>query len=67
MAVPGLSQQFLPHTGIRFPHNGCVSCPHLGFSLGGQKLVDAKLIRPRPGASDLDWLDQLDDQLTEAH
>ncbi|MGA8554879.1 MAG: PD-(D/E)XK nuclease family protein [Candidatus Acidiferrales bacterium] len=21
--------QFLPHSGIRFPQNGCVSCPHL--------------------------------------
>ncbi len=50
---------FLPHSGIRFPQNGCVSCPHLGLCLGNQKLVDAKLVR-RPGASDLDWLDQLD-------
>jgi hypothetical protein len=52
--------QFLPHSGIRFPQNGCVSCPHLGLCLGQQPLVDAKLIR-QPGASDLDWLDQLDD------
>ncbi len=52
--------QFLPHTGIRFPQNGCVSCPYLGLCLGNQQLIDAKLIR-RPGASDLDWLDQLDD------
>ncbi|HLB90005.1 MAG TPA: PD-(D/E)XK nuclease family protein [Terriglobales bacterium] len=52
--------QFLPHSGIRFPHNGCVSCPYLGLCLGNQPLVDAKLIR-RPGASDLDWLDQLED------
>ena len=51
--------QFLPHSGIRFPQNGCVSCPHLGLCLGNQQLVDAKLIR-RPGASDLDWLDLLD-------
>ncbi len=52
--------QFLPHTGIRFPQNGCVSCPYLGLCLGNPQLVEAKLIR-RPGASDLDWLDQLDD------
>jgi PD-(D/E)XK nuclease superfamily protein len=52
--------QFLPHSGIRFPSNGCVSCSHLGLCLGDQRLVDSKLIR-RPGATDLDWLDQLDD------
>ena len=52
--------QFLPHSGIRFPQNGCVSCAQLGLCLGNQQLVEAKLIR-RPGASDLDWLDQLDD------
>ena len=52
--------QFLPHSGIRFPQNGCVSCPYLGLCLGNQQLIDAKLIR-RAGASDLDWLDHLDD------
>ena len=52
--------QFLPHSGIRFPQNGCVSCAQLGLCLGNPQLVDAKLIR-RPGASDLDWLDLLDD------
>jgi hypothetical protein len=52
--------QFLPHSGIRFPQNGCVSCAQLGLCLGDQQLVASKLIR-RPGASDLDWLDQLDD------
>ncbi len=51
--------RFLPHAGIRFPQNGCVSCPHLGLCLGNQELVDSKLIR-RPGASDLEWLDQLE-------
>jgi CRISPR/Cas system-associated exonuclease Cas4 (RecB family) len=51
---------FQPHSGIRFPQNGCVSCSHLGLCLGSQQLVDSKLIR-RPGASDLDWLDQLED------
>ena len=52
--------QFLPHSGIRFPNNGCTSCVQLGLCLGNSQLTDAKLIR-RPGASDLDWLDQLDD------
>jgi hypothetical protein len=52
--------QFLPHSGIRFPQNGCVSCPYLGLCLGNQPLVDAKLVR-LPGASDLDWLELLDD------
>jgi hypothetical protein len=52
--------QFLPHSGIRFPQNGCVSCAQLGLCLGNQPLVDAKLVR-RPGASDLDWLDPFDD------
>jgi hypothetical protein len=54
------SGQFLPHSGIRFPQNGCVSCSHLGMCLGDQQLVDSRLIR-RPGASDLDWIDQFED------
>lgn len=54
------SGQFLRHSGIRFPMNGCTSCPHLGLCLGNPELVDAKLMR-RPGASDLDWLNQLED------
>jgi hypothetical protein len=52
--------QFLPHSGIRFPQNGCVSCSHLGMCLGDQQLVDSRLIR-RLGASDLDWIDQFED------
>jgi hypothetical protein len=52
--------QFLPHSGIRFPQNGCVSCAQLGLCLNNPQLVETKLIR-RPGASDLDWLDLLDD------
>jgi hypothetical protein len=50
---------FLPHTGIRFPQNGCLSCPFPGLCLENQELVDSKLIR-LPEAKDLDWLDQLD-------
>jgi hypothetical protein len=52
--------QFLPHSGIRFPQSGCVSCSHLGMCLGDQQLVDSRLIR-RPGASDLDWIDQFEE------
>ena len=52
--------QFLPHSGIRFPMNGCTSCAHLGLCLGTQPLVDSKLVR-QPGAADLDWLDQLEE------
>jgi hypothetical protein len=50
--------QFLPHSGIRFPQSGCVSCPQLGLCLGNEQLIEAKLVR-RPGASDLDWLNEL--------
>jgi len=52
--------QFPSHSGIRFPQNGCVSCSHLGLCLNDQQLIDVNLIR-RPGASDLDWLDDLVD------
>ena len=52
--------QFVSHSGIRFPQNGCVSCPHLGLCLDNQPLIEANLIR-RPGAEDLDWLSELDD------
>jgi hypothetical protein len=52
--------EFLPHSGIRFPRNGCISCPQLGLCLGNEQLIESKLVR-RPGASDLDWLDQLVD------
>ena len=52
------SGQFHGHSGIRFPQNGCVSCPHLGLCLNDQQRIDVNLIR-RPGASDLDWLDEL--------
>jgi hypothetical protein len=54
------SGHFSSHSGIRFPQNGCTSCSHLGLCLGNQQLIEANLIR-RPGASDLDWLDELVD------
>ncbi len=52
--------QFPPHSGIRFPQNGCVSCSHLGLCLDDQKLIDSSLIRAA-GATDLAWLDELVD------
>src|SRR6266852_2214083 len=51
---------FDSHSGIRFPQNGCVSCSHLGLCLNNEQLIAAKLIR-KPGASELDWLDELVD------
>ena len=39
---------FLPHSGIRFPQNACVSCPYLGLCLGKQELVASRLLG-RPG------------------
>ena len=54
------SGQFPPHSGIRFPQNGCMSCSHLGLCLDNQEMIAANLMR-RPGASDLDWLDELVD------
>lgn len=54
------SGHFSSHSGIRFPNNGCVSCPHLALCLDNPQLVEKNLIR-KPGASDLDWLDELVD------
>ena len=53
------SGHFSSHSGIRFPNNGCTSCAHLGLCLNNQQLIETNLIR-KPGASDLDWLDELD-------
>jgi hypothetical protein len=52
--------QFLPHSGIRFPQNGCVGCAHLGLCLGNEAIVERKLER-QPGASELDWLDRFEE------
>jgi CRISPR/Cas system-associated exonuclease Cas4 (RecB family) len=54
------SGHFCSHSGIRFPNNGCTSCAHLGLCLNNQQLIETNLIR-KPGASDLDWLDELSD------
>ena len=50
--------QFPPHSGIRFPQNGCMSCSHLGLCLDNQELVTANLIR-QPGAETLIGLTSL--------
>ena len=52
------SGHFDSHSGIRFPQNGCMSCSHLGLCLNNEPLIAANLIR-KPGASNLDWLDEL--------
>jgi len=51
------SGSFLPHSGIRFPQNGCLSCAYQGLCLAKEQLIDAKLIR-RMG-EELAWLDEL--------
>ena len=48
--------QFPFHSGIHFPQNGCVTCPHLGLCLDNQALTDGNLIRTS-GVNDLAWLD----------
>jgi hypothetical protein len=42
--------EFLPHSGIRFPQNPCLSCPYLGLCLDKPELVAKQIVR-RPGAS----------------
>jgi len=54
------SDQFPPHSGIRFPQNACVTCANLALCLGDQRLIDDHLIRTS-GASDFAWLDSLVD------
>jgi PD-(D/E)XK nuclease superfamily len=49
---------FLPHSGVRFPHNPCITCPYLGLCLGRQDLATRVLTR-RPGAEDFDWINEL--------
>jgi len=49
--------QFLPHSGVRFPQNPCVSCPYLGLCLGKPALAEAAIAR-RQG-DHIGWLDEL--------
>jgi len=48
---------FLPHSGIRFPQNPCITCPFIGLCLNKHDLVEAALIR-KPGV-DLGLFDEL--------
>jgi hypothetical protein len=48
---------FLPHSGIRFPQNPCVTCPYVGLCLGQPALAKARLDR-KPGV-DLGLFDEL--------
>ena len=52
------SDEFLPHSGIRFPQNPCRSFPYIGLCLGKQEMVNINLVRRR-GAEDFGWLDEL--------
>jgi hypothetical protein len=44
------SGRFLPHSGIRFPQNPCLSCAYIGLCLDRPELTEAQLVR-RPGGS----------------
>lgn len=48
---------FPQHSGIRFPQNGCITCPYMGVCLGRQDLVESILVRSRE--NELGWLDEL--------
>ena len=50
--------RFLPRSGVRFPNNGCVTCPYICLCLCQPTLGDSKLVQMRGG--ELDWIDQLD-------
>jgi hypothetical protein len=52
------SGHFLPHSGIRFPQNPCLSCAYLGLCLSKPDLTEAKLIR-YPGGSLVGVFDDL--------
>jgi len=52
------SAHFLPHSGVRFPQNPCSNCPYVGLCLGKPETAETRLVR-RPGAENLDWLDEL--------
>jgi hypothetical protein len=52
------SGSFSAHSGIRFPHSACLGCPFIGLCLQNRDLIAARLKR-RPGAEDLDWINEL--------
>jgi hypothetical protein len=50
--------QFLPHGGIRFPQESCLSCPYIGLCLRQPDLVERHLAR-KPEAAAWDWIYEL--------
>ena len=52
------SGRFLPHSGIRFPQNPCLSCAYIGLCLSRPELAEEKLVR-RPGGSLVGVFDEL--------
>ena len=52
------SGRFLPHSGIRFPQNPCLSCAYVGLSLGKSELTETQLVR-RPGGGLVGVFDDL--------
>ncbi|HET7440315.1 MAG TPA: hypothetical protein VFJ47_03365, partial [Terriglobales bacterium] len=50
--------RFLPHSGIRFPQNPCLSCAYVGLCLAKPELAETKLVR-RPGGSFIGVFDEL--------
>jgi hypothetical protein len=52
------SGRFLPHSGIRFPQNPCLSCAYVGLCLAKPEFADTKLVR-RPGGSLVGVFDEL--------
>jgi CRISPR/Cas system-associated exonuclease Cas4 (RecB family) len=50
--------QFLAHTGVRFPQNGCLNCSFQGLCLNSPALISSQLNRSSAGAA-LDWIDEL--------
>jgi hypothetical protein len=54
---------FSAHSGIRFPHSACLGCPFIGLCLQNPQLIAARLKR-RPGAEELDWINELAAQRT---
>jgi hypothetical protein len=52
------SGRFLPHSGIRFPQNPCLSCAYVGLCLAKPELTETKLVR-RLGGSLVGVFDEL--------
>ena len=51
------TSEFLPHSGIRFPQNPCITCPFAGLCLNKKEIIDSSLVRCQ--GAQLGWLDEL--------